>query len=194
MMKKTMYYISVLLILVCVLSACGQGEEGSRPEESQLYAACDNYFNIDQTHEWDEMGTLLRGLPVLEKDQPYELGCLIGRLDSMSTRVSAYQALDLSAPDEIVTQLLPEGLSEAYGAYAEARNVFFTALQKDPSVLADPDTQFRAALPGLIRGFEKVNLTLRQLRMSDDQARKAQYSKDLSAFAAQLEEAAALLG
>lgn len=192
-MKKTMYCVAALLVLVCGLSSCGQGEEGSQQEKSQLYAACDNYFNIDQTHEWDEMDTLLRGLKVLEEDQTYELGCLIGHLDSMSTRVSAYQALNLSAPDEIRTQLLPEGLLEAYSAYAEARSVFLAALQENSSVLADPDTQFRATLPGLIQGFEKVDLTLRQLRMWDDQARTAQYSEDLSAFAAQLEEAAALL-
>lgn len=194
-MKKRFVTLALALLLACALAACG-GEPGAdQGEGSQLYAAADNYFNLEQTHEWEELGTLLQGLSTLAADSPYDLGVLMGHVESLCTRVSADQALDLSVPDEVTDQLMPEDLAEAYEVYDQAKSAFLTALQKAPAALTDPDSAFRAALPGLVQGLEEIDLTLRQTRAwEDDPAWMQQYIEKLGDFAQQLEAAAALLG
>ncbi len=193
-MKKIVYCAAVLLVLACGLSSCGQVKEDPAPEMGSIYAVSDNYFNLEQTHEWKELGTLLQGLSTLAADSPYDLGVLMGHVESLCTRVSADQALDLSVPDEVTDQLMPEDLAEAYEVYDQAKSAFLTALQKAPAALTDPDSAFRAALPGLVQGLEEIDLTLRQTRAwEDDPAWMQQYIKDLGDFAQQLEAAAALL-
>lgn len=193
-MKKIVYCAAVLLVLACGLSSCGQVKEDPAPEMGSIYAVSDNYFNLEQTHEWKELGTLLQGLSTLAADSPYDLGVLMGHVESLCTRVSADQALDLSVPDEVTDQLMPEDLAEAYEVYDQAKSAFLTALQKAPAALTDPDSAFRAALPSLVQGLEEIDLTLRQTRAwEDDPAWMQQYIKDLGDFAQQLEAAAALL-
>lgn len=180
---------AVVLVLFCFLAFCGQ-EGGRQADKNKLYATCDNYFNIDQRQEWIEFENLLHRINELEIGQTYEIGCVFGYLESMQTQLSAYRTLDFCAPDEVKNHILPQNLSDAFNTYSIAREKFLEALWINQSVWMDPNTQFRAELPGLIQEFEKVNLALRQIRLSNDGATTAWYCQQLYDFSVQLESVA----
>lgn len=191
-MKKTVCSIMFLLALAVSLSACGQAEE-SASKESQLYAACDNYFNIGQTQEWAELGAILHGIQKLEENAPDELRYVLGRVDSMSVQVPAYQALKLSVPNEVLDQMLPDETAKAYELYCTARMAFLEAIQAnaDSPKLTDPSSDFRTAIPTVLEGFETINYNIVRQRPTKEQWMN--YSKNLYDISARMQDAAARL-
>lgn len=193
-MKKSLL---LPLALAALLSACGAPDSTSEVSidyENQFYATTGGQFLHQQRCELDEMDALLDCLSTLE-DTPEARGYLQGYLDgisgNVSGRLSAYYTLWAYAPKATVPQMLPDGLTDPYYQYSNARTSFLDALWQncDSPLLTDAGSPFRTKLPQLQDAFGQLyDLSI---ITHDWQAEK--YIQDLDAFTLLLAEATALL-
>ena len=188
------------LLFLFLLSGCQQSSEPEGPtiSESQLYATADNYFNIEQKWELEEMNQLLQDLCNLNAEKTNSLDYLLGQISVMLTRTDAYQNLCLCVPDGTVQQMMSSEQSEAYQNYTTARKEFLEAIlaQQDSPELTNSASSFRSALPALLEKFDQVDLSLRQVRDLESAGKEADlalYYEGLANVSSQMHTAAALL-